>query len=136
MSDFPQTRAESLCICRVWVVRLRLGEGEVIVSGAATTRRISQGVVVSSGLSSPHDPALRRLLALPWTIVPETTPEGDRLLRVREIPSAVGHGATDAELERDLWDSLRESLLAYLHFGDAVPQPHPVAPTILSVVAA
>jgi predicted RNase H-like HicB family nuclease len=72
---------------------------------------------------SPHDAALRRLLALPWTVVPETTPEGDRLLRVREVPSAVGHGETDEELERDLWESLTASLEAYLHFGDPVPLP-------------
>lgn len=66
---------------------------------------------------------LRRLLFLPWTIVPEVTPEGDRLLRVLEVPSAVGHGETDEELERDLWESLKESLKAYLHFGDPIPLP-------------
>lgn len=63
------------------------------------------------------------LMCLPWTLVIETTPEGDRLLRVREIPSAVGCGTTDAELESDFWESLREALRAYLHFGDEVPQP-------------
>jgi predicted RNase H-like HicB family nuclease len=66
---------------------------------------------------------LRRLLFLPWTIVPEVSPEGDRLLRVLEVPSAVGHGETDEELERDLWDSLEESLKAYLYFGDPIPLP-------------
>ena len=66
---------------------------------------------------------LHRLMALPWTIVRETTPEGDRLLRVREIPSAVGHGETDDELERDLRESLAASLSAYLHFGDPIPTP-------------
>lgn len=64
-----------------------------------------------------------RLLALPWTIVAETTPEGDRLLRVREIPSAIGHGETDDELTRDLRESLESSLRAYLHFGDPIPKP-------------
>lgn len=70
---------------------------------------------------------LEHLEALPWTIVAETTPEGDRLLRVSEIPSAVGHGATPEELEADLWASLRASLQAYLHFGDPIPLPNGVA---------
>jgi predicted RNase H-like HicB family nuclease len=63
------------------------------------------------------------LLRLPWTVAPETTPEGDRLLRVAEIPSAVGNGDTDAELEQDFWEALRASLEAYLHFGDPLPLP-------------
>lgn len=66
---------------------------------------------------------LQRLLHLPWTVDRETTPEGDELLRVREIPSAVGCGASDQERIEDLWQSLTESLRAYLHFGDAVPMP-------------
>lgn len=66
---------------------------------------------------------LRRLLFLPWTIVPDVTPEGDKLLRVLEVPSAVGHGETEEELVRDLWESLAESLKAYLHFGDPIPLP-------------
>ena len=70
---------------------------------------------------------LQRLLRLPWTIVREVTPEGDVLLRVKEIPSAVGSGNTDEELVADLWDSLTESLRAYLHFGDKVPLPQGVS---------
>jgi hypothetical protein len=66
---------------------------------------------------------LESLLRLPWTIATERTPEGDRLLRVVEIPSAVGCGATPAEAESDLWESLRASLSAYLHFEDAIPLP-------------
>jgi predicted RNase H-like HicB family nuclease len=66
---------------------------------------------------------LEQLLRLPWTIVKEITPEGDHLLRVAEIPSAVGSGATSEEMEADLWESLRESLRAYLHFGDPIPMP-------------
>lgn len=69
------------------------------------------------------DTQLQRLLALPWTIVSEMTPEGDRILRVREIPSAIGTGGTDEEIERDLMESLEASLRAYLHFGDDVPVP-------------
>ena len=70
---------------------------------------------------------LEQLLRLPWTIGAETTEEGDQLLRVLEIPSAVGTGSTPGELESDLWDSLRESLRAYLHFGDTIPLPVGVA---------
>lgn len=69
------------------------------------------------------DSDLQRLLRLPWTIVKEVTPEGDILLRVKEIPSAVGSGSTTDELVSDLWESLTESLRAYLHFGDQVPLP-------------
>lgn len=70
-----------------------------------------------------HEQQLEYLLRLPWTIVPEATPEGDRLLRVAEIPSAVGTGTTPEEIVADLWESLRESLRAYLHFGDPIPLP-------------
>lgn len=66
---------------------------------------------------------LQRLLRAPWTIIREVSPEGDVLLRVKEIPSAVGSGSTHDELVADLWESLTESLRAYLHFGDAVPLP-------------
>ena len=66
---------------------------------------------------------LNYLLRLPWTFVRETTPEGDTLLRVAEIPSAVGTGETDPDLEADVWASLRASLEAYLHFGDPIPLP-------------
>lgn len=69
------------------------------------------------------DPKLTHLLRLPWTFMREATPEGDTILRVREIPSAVGVGDTDAELEADVWASLRASLEAYLEFGDPVPLP-------------
>lgn len=69
------------------------------------------------------DQKLESLLRLPWTICSETTPEGDRLLRVAEIPSAVGSGTEDEELEYDLWESLRASLAAYLHFADPIPLP-------------
>jgi hypothetical protein len=70
-----------------------------------------------------HDEKLEHLLRLPWSLQAETTPEGDRLLRVVEIPSAVGCGASDEELEADLWESLRASLEAYLHFSDPIHVP-------------
>ena len=63
------------------------------------------------------------LLRLPWTFVREITPEGDTVLRVAEVPSAVGTGGTDTELEADAWASLRASLESYLHFGDPIPLP-------------
>lgn len=66
---------------------------------------------------------IEHLLRLPWTIVVATTPEGDPLLRIAEIPSAVGTGSTAEEMEADLWDALREALSAYLHFGDPIPSP-------------
>ena len=59
----------------------------------------------------------------PWTIVSERSPEGDLLLRVAEIPSAVGSGETEEAAAADLWESLTESLRAYLHFGDEIPLP-------------
>lgn len=70
-----------------------------------------------------HEEKLEHLLRLPWAIRAETSFERDRLLRVVEIPSAVGCGATDAELEADLWASLQASLEAYLHFDDPIPVP-------------
>lgn len=70
---------------------------------------------------------MRYLVRLPWTIVPEMTPEGDRLLRVRELPAATGHGETDVELEADFWESLTETLRCYIHFGDRPPLPASVA---------
>ena len=67
------------------------------------------------------------LMRQPWTIVREDSGESYALLRCKEMPDAVGSGDTDAELERDFWDSLRESLRARMHFGDTVPNPstHP-----------
>jgi hypothetical protein len=69
------------------------------------------------------EPEIQRLLHLPWTVVREVSPEGDVLLRVREVPSAVGTGASDEERIADMWESLSESLRALLHFGDPIPLP-------------
>jgi hypothetical protein len=68
------------------------------------------------------------LLRLPWTISPELTPEGDRLLRVRELPSVIASGDSDEEIERDFWDSLETTLRSYLHFGDDIPLPEGLTP--------
>jgi len=74
-------------------------------------------------MDATHEARLEQLLRLPWTIVTETTPEGDRLLRVAEVPGAVGTGETEAQRVADLWEALRTALLAYMHFGDPVPVP-------------
>ncbi len=66
---------------------------------------------------------LAYLLGVPWTIYLETTAEGDRLLRVRELPSVMGTGTSDEEIEREFWDSLESTLRSYLNFGDEVPLP-------------
>lgn len=66
---------------------------------------------------------LDALAAVPWIVDREVTPDGDRLLRIREIPSASGAGSDPAEREADLWASLRASLRAYIHIGDPVPLP-------------
>lgn len=66
---------------------------------------------------------LEFLLRLPWAVVCETSPEGDHLLRVDEIPSAVASGESAEGLERDFWKSLRSSLEALLHFGDPISTP-------------
>ena len=86
-------------------------------------------------MTQPVDREIQRLLRLPWTVTVETSPEGDRLLRVREIPSAVGCGSTDAEAIADLWASLQASLRAYVHFGDVFPLPVGSAPSFASADA-
>ena len=42
---------------------------------------------------------------------------------MKEIPSAVGCGETEAAAIADLWEALTESLRAHLHFGDPLPVP-------------
>jgi len=63
------------------------------------------------------------LLRLPWTFVAETTSEGDLVVRVAEVPAAVGTGATPEEIASDAWEALSDALRAHLHFGDPVPLP-------------
>jgi predicted RNase H-like HicB family nuclease len=66
---------------------------------------------------------LEYLLGLPWTIYTEATAEGERLVRVRELPSVIGSGEGDEEIEREFWESLEATLRSYLHFGDELPLP-------------
>jgi len=82
---------------------------------------------------------LAHLLTLPWTIRLERTPEGDNLLRVAELPAAVGTGDSNEEIARDFWEALEATLRAYLHFGDELPLPpgvtlpweHPVEKVVI-----
>lgn len=60
------------------------------------------------------------LIRQPWTVVREDTPEGDTLLRVAELPGAVGCGNTREALESDFWESFVATLEAYVAV-DAVP---------------
>ena len=67
---------------------------------------------------------LAALLRLPWTIrVERDEDEGYLIARVAEIPSALATADTDADLERELWESLQVSLEVYLDHGDNVPLP-------------
>jgi hypothetical protein len=72
---------------------------------------------------------LEALLRLPWTLVPELTPEGESALRVKELPPAVGYGVTAEEIMADFWGSLTATLECYLQFGDPIPLP----PGVLSL---
>jgi hypothetical protein len=66
---------------------------------------------------------LKHLLRLPWTLLVEVGDEPDEvLIRVAEIPSAVGSGVGDAAVE-DFWASLSAALSARLDFGDRIPLP-------------
>lgn len=70
-----------------------------------------------------NDQKLAYLLRLPWTLTVENGDEpGEYLIRVQEIPSAVGHGTRET-VEEDLWEALRTALAARLHFGDPIPLP-------------
>jgi len=83
-----------------------------------------------------HEQKVQYLLLVPWTIVPDVTPEGDRLLRVGELPAAVGSGVTDEELAKDFWESLEATLDAYVDFDDPIPLPAGVPPLPWTVAAA
>jgi hypothetical protein len=69
------------------------------------------------------DQKLEYLLRLPWTIIPDSTPEGDHLLRVVELPAAVGCGDDEESLVADFWESFRSTIEAYLEMGGNPPLP-------------
>lgn len=58
-----------------------------------------------------------------WTIVKDVTPEGDQLLRVVELPAAVGCGDTDESRSADFWESFIATLEAYLATESIPPLP-------------
>lgn len=63
------------------------------------------------------------LMRLPWTIVPDESEEGDRLLRVAELPAAVGCGETDKALAADFFESFAATLEAYVEADETPPLP-------------
>lgn len=63
------------------------------------------------------------LIRLPWTIVAEKTPEGDSLLRVVELPAAVGSGIDEKSLSDDFWESFVATLEAYIALDSVPPLP-------------
>lgn len=65
---------------------------------------------------------LQYLLRLPWTIVPDRDASG-LVLRVKELPAALAAGSDIDDLGSSFWESLTETLRAYLHFGDPIPLP-------------
>lgn len=66
---------------------------------------------------------VQSLLLLPWTIDVQRDDDGSFIAKVAELPSVVATGATEKDLERDLWASLRATIECYLHFGDPIPLP-------------
>ena len=69
------------------------------------------------------DEKLSYLLLMPWTLVREQSSAGGASLYAREIPEAVGRGATDGELAAGFWLALRNWLRARLEAGEALPLP-------------
>jgi predicted RNase H-like HicB family nuclease len=63
------------------------------------------------------------LMRLPWHVSVERAEDGYLVARVAEVPDAIGTGATEKELARDLWSSLVESLDARLEADAPLPLP-------------
>jgi len=61
------------------------------------------------------------LVRLPWTIE-ASEEDGEIVLRIPEVPGVLAQGDKES-VEDELWNSLRASLEAVLHFGDEVPRP-------------
>lgn len=70
-----------------------------------------------------NEDKLAALLRLPWTIGVQRDPDGTLVARVAEIPDAIATGENEHELQKDLWDTLAESLRVRLEYGDDVPLP-------------
>lgn len=76
------------------------------------------------------DRRLDALVRMPWTVRVEKCDDGYLVARVDELPSVVATGDTEKQLEDDFWAALRATLSAYLEFGDEVPLPESVRPTV------
>lgn len=57
----------------------------------------------------------------PWTVLISRDDDNGYVARVEEIPDAIATGETIEALERDLWESIRESIRARIAFGDPIP---------------
>jgi predicted RNase H-like HicB family nuclease len=67
---------------------------------------------------------LSALMRLPWQISLVRDPiDGTLVAEVAELPDAVATGDTEAELSKQLWEALSESLLSRLEHGDQIPLP-------------
>jgi hypothetical protein len=67
---------------------------------------------------------LQALMRLPWSIcVERDSVDGLLVAQVEEVPDAIATGATDAELARDLWHSLYDSLSVRLEHNDPLELP-------------
>lgn len=60
---------------------------------------------------------------LPWRVIVEIEEDGSLFARVDELPGAVAHGANEKELEREFWESVGQTIRAYIAAGDQVPMP-------------
>lgn len=75
---------------------------------------------------TPYQEALlESYLRLPWTLLPGfREAEGYHTLRVAELPSVLGVGETESELEASFWEAMRSVITSYLLDGEAIPLPH------------
>lgn len=78
---------------------------------------------------TPHQEALlESYLRLPWTLLPgRREAEGYYTLRVAELPSVLGVGETESELQASFWEAMRSVLTSYLLDGEEIPLPSGVA---------
>ncbi|HEX9563894.1 MAG TPA: hypothetical protein VF981_07980 [Gemmatimonadaceae bacterium] len=63
------------------------------------------------------------MLRLPWRVKITHEDDGTLFAQAEDLDGAVADGANPEELEQSFWDSLRETLRAYLAAGDPIPLP-------------
>ncbi len=66
---------------------------------------------------------LEWLLRQPWRVHVDREDDGSYFARVDGLQGAVADGRNSDELQRNFWESLRETLRAYLETGDHMPLP-------------